>query len=145
MSKVPRERKEATLGISFIPVIALVASLSVAVIVFEQDAHVPILIGSAVGVLIAVFHLGFTWDEIEKGMIDSIGSVMQAILILAVIGMLIGTWIAGGIVPTLIYYGLKILSPSFFLISALLLCSIVSLATEAHGLQLELLESLLSV
>ncbi len=129
MSKVPRERKEATLGISFIPVIALVASLSVAVIVFEQDAHVPILIGSAVGVLIAVFHLGFTWDEIEKGMIDSIGSVMQAILILAVIGMLIGTWIAGGIVPTLIYYGLKILSPSFFLISALLLCSIVSLAT----------------
>ena len=54
---------------------------------------------------------------------------MQAIIILAIIGMLIGTWIGGGVVPTLIYYGLQILSPTFFLITALLLCSVVSLAT----------------
>ena len=129
MSKVPRERKEATLGISVIPVIVIVAVLAVAIIVYGQDPHIPILIGAAVGALIAVYNLGYTWDEIEKGIIDSIGSVMQAILILAVIGMLIGTWIGGGIVPTLIYYGLQILSPSFFLITALLLCSIVSIAT----------------
>ena len=129
MSKVPRERKEATLGISVIPVIVIVAVLSVAIIFFGQDPHIPILIGAAVGALIAVYNLGYTWEELEKGIIDSIGSVMQAILILAVIGMLIGTWIAGGVVPTLIYYGLQILSPSFFLITALLLCSIVSIAT----------------
>ena len=129
MSKVPRERKEATLGISVIPVIVIVAVLAVAIIVYGQDPHIPILIGAAVGALIAVYNLGYTWDELEKGIIDSIGSVMQAILILAVIGMLIGTWIGGGIVPTLIYYGLQILSPSFFLITALLLCSIVSIAT----------------
>ena len=129
MSKVPRERKEATLGISVIPVIVIVAVLAVAIIIYGQDPHIPILIGAAVGALIAVYNLGYTWDELEKGIIDSIGSVMQAILILAVIGMLIGTWIGGGIVPTLIYYGLQILSPSFFLITALLLCSIVSIAT----------------
>lgn len=129
MSKVPGERKQATLGISIIPVLVVIAVLAVAIIVFEQDPHIPILIGAAVGAGIAVYVLGYKWEEIEKGIIDSIGSVMQAIIILAIIGMLIGSWIAGGIVPTLIYYGLKILSPTFFLVTALFLCSIVSLAT----------------
>lgn len=129
MSKVPKQKKEATLGISIIPVLVIVAVLAVAIIIFGQDPHIPILIGATVGALIAVYYLGYSWGEIEKGIIDSIGSVMQAIIILAIIGMLIGTWIGGGIVPTLIYYGLQILSPSFFLISALFLCSIVALAT----------------
>lgn len=129
MSKVPKQKKKATLGISIIPVLVIVAVLAVAIIVFEQDPHIPILIGAVVGALIAVFALGYNWEELEKGIIESIGSVMQAIIILAIIGSLIGTWIGGGIVPTLIYYGLQILSPSFFLITALLLCSIVSLAT----------------
>ncbi len=129
MSNVPREKKQATLGISLIPVVVIVVFLAIAIIVFETDAHIPILIGAAVGALIAVYGLGYKWEEIETGIIASIGSVMQAILILAVIGMLIGSWIAGGIVPTLIYYGLQILSPSFFLVTALFLCSIVALAT----------------
>jgi len=129
MSKVPRERKKATLGISVLPVVVLVAVLSVAVIVYEQDAHISILVGAAAAALLGVFVLGYTWEELEKGIIESIGSVMQAILILAIIGMLIGTWIAGGVVPTLIYYGLQILSPSFFLITALLICSVVAIAT----------------
>lgn len=129
MSKVPRERKEATLGISVIPIIVIIASLAIGILLFGADPHIPILIGASVGALIAVFSLGYKWEEIEKGIIDSIGSVMQAILILAVIGMLIGTWIAGGVVPTLIYYGLQILSPTFFLVTALILCSIVAIAT----------------
>lgn len=129
MSNVPKQKKEATLGISIIPVLVIIAVLAAAIIIFGQDPHIPILIGATVGALIAVYILGYAWEEIEKGIIDSIGSVMQAIIILAIIGMLIGTWIGGGIVPTLIYYGLQILSPSFFLITALFLCSIVSLAT----------------
>ena len=129
MSKVPKQKKQATLGISIIPVVAIVAVLAVAIIKFGQDPHIPILVGAVVAALIGVYTLGYSWEEIEKGIIDSIGSVMQAIIILAIIGMLIGTWIAGGIVPTLIYYGLQILSPTFFLITALILCSIVSLAT----------------
>ncbi len=129
MNKIPRERKEATLGISLIPVLVIIVVLAVAIIIYEQDPHIPILVGAAAGAFLAVFNLGYTWDEIEKGIIESIGSVMQAILILAVIGMLIGTWIAGGVVPTIIYYGLQILSPAYFLITALLLCSIVAIAT----------------
>jgi len=129
MSKVPKERKEATLGISLIPVLVIIVALAAAIIIYETDAHIPILIGAAVGAIIAVTMLGYKWEEIENGIIASIGSVMQAIIILAIIGMLIGTWTAGGVVPTMIYYGLKILSPTFFLVTALILCSIVSLAT----------------
>lgn len=129
MSRVPREKQQATLGIALIPVLVIIVVLGFSIIVFEQDPHIPIIIGAVVGALIAVFKLGYTWEEVERGIFDSIGSVMQAIIILAIIGMLIGTWIGGGIVPTLIYYGLQILSPSFFLITALLLCSIVAIAT----------------
>lgn len=129
MNKVPRQKKEPSLGISLIPVIAIITALGVAIIVFEQDPHIPIIIGAIVAALIAVFSLGYSWEEVQRGIIDSIGSVMQAIIILAIIGMLIGTWIGGGIVPTLIYYGLQILSPSFFLITALLICSIVAVST----------------
>lgn len=129
MSKVSKQKKQPTLGVSIIPVIVVVAALCVSMIGFGADPHIPILVGAAVAAFIAVYSLGYSWEEIEKGIIDSIGSVMQAILILAIIGMLIGTWIGGGIVPTLIYYGLKILSPTFFLAASMLLCSVVALAT----------------
>lgn len=129
MSNIPREKKEPSLGISLVPVLVVIVVLGVSIILFGQDPHIPIIIGAVVAALIAVFALGYSWEEVERGIFDSIGSVMQAIIILAIIGMLIGTWIGGGIVPTLIYYGLQILSPSFFLITALLLCSVVSIAT----------------
>lgn len=129
MSNVPKQKKEATLGISVIPVIITVALLGVGILFFGADVHIPIILGSIVASAIAVYALGFTWKEIEDGIVESISGTMQAILILAIIGILIGTWIGGGIVPTMIYYGLQILSPTFFLAASVLLCSIVSLAT----------------
>jgi NhaC family Na+:H+ antiporter len=129
MSKVPKQKKEATLGISIIPVAITVGLLAIAILVYGGDVHIPIIMGAIVASLIAVYFLGFTWAEIEQGIVDSIGSTMQAILILAIIGALIGVWISGGIVPTLIYYGLQVMSPTFFLAASLILCSIISLAT----------------
>lgn len=73
--------------------------------------------------------LGYKWDEMEQGMIKTINSSMQAIMIQMIIGIIIGTWILSGVVPTMIYYGLQILSPSFFLPSSVILCAIISLAT----------------
>jgi NhaC family Na+:H+ antiporter len=77
----------------------------------------------------AIVVLKYSWVEIEEGIVDIIKMSMGAIIILMIIGMVIGTWIASGIVPTMIYYGLKILSPSIFLVATLLITSIVSLAT----------------
>ena len=129
MSKVPKQKKEPTLLISIIPVAITVGLLALSILVYGADVHIPIILGAIVASAIAISTLGFTWKDIEEGIVDSISSTLQAILILAIIGILIGVWISGGIVPTLIYYGLKILSPTFFLAAALILCSIVSLAT----------------
>ncbi len=129
MNKETKQKKQPTLLLSIIPVIITIALLSVSIIVYGADVHMPLLMGAIIAGAIGIFTLGFTWKEIEQGIIDSIGSTMQAILILAVVGSLIGVWILGGIVPTLIYYGLQILSPTFFLVASVILCSIVSLAT----------------
>jgi NhaC family Na+:H+ antiporter len=129
MSNETKDKKQPSLMVSVIPVIITIALLSVSIIVYGADVHMPLLIGAIVASAIAIFGLGFTWKEIEQGIVDSIGGTMQAILILAIVGSLIGVWIAGGIVPTMIYYGLQILSPTFFLVASVLLCSIVSLAT----------------
>jgi NhaC family Na+:H+ antiporter len=129
MNKGTKQKKQPTLLISIIPVIITIALLSVSIIVYGADVHMPLIMGAIVAASIGIFALGFTWQEIEQGIVDSIGSTMQAILILAIVGSLIGVWIAGGIVPTLIYYGLQVLSPTFFLVASVILCSIVSLAT----------------
>ncbi len=73
--------------------------------------------------------LGFTWEEMLKGIVESIHKAMPAILIMLSVGILIGSWIACGTVPMIIYYGLKMISPRFFLLTACLVCSITSLAT----------------
>ena len=71
---------------------------------------------------------GWKWSVMEKGMLAGINRAMQANLILLTVGTLVSTWKAAGIIPSMIYYGLEILSPSIFLVTAALLCSIVSLA-----------------
>ncbi len=129
MSKKERQKRKATVLDALIPIAITVAILMYAILVLEADVHIPLVLGSIITALVAIYRLGYTWDELEKGFLETIDATMQAIIILAIIGMIIGTWILGGIVPTLIFYGLQILSPSFFLIASMLLCSIVSLAT----------------
>jgi len=111
-----------------IPVVALVAFLAVQIEIFGGTAHLPLILASVVGALVGL-SLGYAWNEIELGIVHGIEVALKAILILLVIGMLIGTWIASGVVPLLIDYGLQLLSPSYFLIAACLICSVVSIAT----------------
>lgn len=126
---VAKMKKKATLGHAIIPMVFIITALVLTMKVWGGDPHLPILFSAVVASLVAVFGLGFTWKELEDGIIETIKMSMQALLILMIIGMIIGTWILGGIVPTMIYYGLKLLSPSVFLVATLLLCSVVSLAT----------------
>lgn len=121
----PRKPKlwEALLSFGF-----LIAVMAVSIIVYEQNPHIPMLIGTFFSVLIA-FRIGFSWEEIEKSMFDGIYQALQAVIILAIIGVLIGTWLVSGVVPSMIYYGLAILKPSIFLVATVLICSVTSLAT----------------
>lgn len=75
------------------------------------------------------FYLGNGYLKMEKGLLKGIYEGMGAILILIAVGALIGSWIAGGVVPTMIYYGLSIISPSIFLMAAMIICAITSIAT----------------
>lgn len=124
-----KEKKEATLLHAFVPIIALIAALSVSILIFGADPHIPLIIAIIIASLVAILSLGYKWQEVEKGAIETIQMSMQAILILMTVGTLIGTWILSGTVPAMIYYGLQILSPSIFLVATTIICSIVSVAT----------------
>jgi len=122
------ERKEPTLGAALIPVVFLVAALFVTIVLLDKTPHIPLILGAAVAAGVAVY-LKYPWKEIQEGIVSGINLAMGAILILIVVGTLIGTWISGGIVPAMIFYGLKALSPGIFLVATMIICSIVSLGT----------------
>ena len=123
-----RERRDPYFWEALISILALVVFISLAIVRYETDAHVPILLGVLVAAVIGL-RAGFTWKEIETGMLNGITNALQAIVILSIIGILIGVWILTGVVPTMLYYGLKILHPTIFLPATLIICSITSLAT----------------
>lgn len=126
-------KREPTLFEAFIPVIFLVVLLSINVGIFGDSSldgsnQIVLILSASVAALVAA-RLGYKWDEIQEGIVNSITSAMTSLLILLLIGSLAGTWLLSGIVPAMIYYGLQILSPGIFLFAACVVCSIVSMAT----------------
>lgn len=116
-----------------IPIAFLILFLTLNVIYFGDDTltganQIALLLASTIGSAIAV-SLGYKWDYIRQIIVKTIGSAMPSILILMLIGALAGTWMISGVVPTLIYYGLKILTPKIFLFATVVITSLVSLAT----------------
>ncbi len=111
----------------------LILMLTMTVFIFGTDAiqgpaQVSLTISGFFAALLAMIR-GSKWDELESGVIKTIGDVTRAVLILLLIGALIGVWILAGVVPTIVVWGLKILKPSFFLFAACVISGIVSLAT----------------
>jgi NhaC family Na+:H+ antiporter len=92
------------------------------------EAHMALVAAAIVAAIVAVAN-GWKWNYMEQGILAAINRSMQACLILAIVGAMIASWMAGGTIPTMMYYGIKVIAPSIFLFTACLLCSIVSLAT----------------
>lgn len=111
-----------------IPFLAIIISISLAIVFYGAEPHIALFIGTIVASIIA-FNCGYTWEEIEEGMKQGINNSLQAVIILMIIGIIIGVWILAGVVPTMIYYGLKILSPTYFLVATAIICAITSLGT----------------
>ncbi len=100
-------------------------------IMIDTDAgegHVALILAAAFAGLIALAN-GWKWKYMEQGILAAINRTMQAILILAVVGLMLGSWMAGGVIASMMYYGILVIAPSVFLFTACLLCCIVSLAT----------------
>lgn len=122
--------KLPSLWVSLVPVAILVALLMINVRVFESaDNQIALILATTVAAGIAVFGLRQKWHDIEQGILKAIGMAMQAMLILMVVGTLISAWIKAGVVPLLVFYGLEIISPEYFLVTACLVCCVVSTAT----------------
>lgn len=117
-----------SLLLALVPVVFLIGALSFTVVVYKLPPHLALIAGTAVAVLVN-WKLGIGWKENLDGIVASISMALPACLILMVVGILIGTWILAGVVPTLIVYGLELLTPKLFLPAACVICSIVSLAT----------------
>ncbi|MCD8269198.1 MAG: sodium:proton antiporter [Parabacteroides sp.] len=117
--------------LSLVPILVLVALLFVTIRTFGSDAlgggsQVVLLTATAVCCLIAMGYSKVRWKALEKAMVNNIAGVATALIILLIIGALSGSWMISGVVPTLIYYGMQIIHPTFFLTSTCIICAIVS-------------------
>jgi len=128
-----KEPRTPSLLQAIIPIAVLITLLVLNVVHFGDHTldganQFALILASAVAGIIAI-SLGVKWAHIRESMVKSIGSAMPSILILLMIGALAGTWLLSGVVPTLIYYGLKVFHPKIFLFATVIIAGMVSLAT----------------
>jgi NhaC family Na+:H+ antiporter len=125
-------KREATLIGALFPIVILILLLTLNVFLFEDTLGGPnqiaLLLAAAIAGVISI-RLGLTWEMIREKIVTTIGSAMPSILILLLIGSLAGTWMISGVVPVMIYYGLDIINPRVFLFTAVVVSSVVSVAT----------------
>ncbi len=125
-------KKEVKFYHGLISLASTAVLIFIGVVVCGAEPQIPLIFSCTIASLLSLY-LGFSWEEILHGMLSGIEQALEAVIILLLIGVLVGTWIASGTVPTLIYYGLKIITPKFFLITAAFTCGIVSFAIGAWG------------
>lgn len=127
-------QQEPSIVLSLIPIGVLIALMVFNVILFKDNAtfgpnQLALLISAVVAGSLGVFYLGRSYIFLERQIVKSIAMALQSILILLVVGSLISVWIASGIVPLMIYYGLEIINPKVFLAVSCIISCIVSLCT----------------
>ncbi|MBL7473340.1 Na+/H+ antiporter NhaC [Robertkochia sediminum] len=127
------QNKELSIWEALLPVIILVAMLAFNVFVYGDDAlsgsnQFILLLGGAVAALVGLRNK-VTFDTMLEEVAKNIKSTSSAILILLFVGSLAGTWLISGVIPAMIYYGLQILNPTFFLAASVIICAVISIAT----------------
>lgn len=118
---------------ALIPVAVLIGLLWGSVRIYGDGAasgpnQIALILAAAAGVVVGLRH-GWSWKELEAGIVHGISLSTAAVLILLIVGALIGTWILSGVVPAMIYYGLQLLNPTVFYAAACVICCLVALAT----------------
>ncbi|ATN02090.1 Na+/H+ antiporter NhaC [Staphylococcus capitis] len=109
-------------------IIFMVIVVVIGFIFFNIPIQILLLISSAYAAFIA-YRVGLRWEDLEEGITKRLTTAMPAIFIILAVGIIVGSWMFSGTVPALIYYGLKFLNPSYFLVSAFIISAITSVAT----------------
>ncbi|MCG8483596.1 MAG: Na+/H+ antiporter NhaC [Clostridia bacterium] len=127
--KVSKEKRPSFAGALFVLIFLCVAMFT-QIFVLHQDwvTHITLIIGGLVAGIVAMLS-GFKWKDVQDGILYGCNIAMLPMLILMLVGVLVASWIPAGVIPTLIYYGLKILSPNVFLLTVCFVCAVASLAT----------------
>jgi len=128
MEKKEQVRRKPTLIQGLIPILFMVIALTVGVGVLKLRTE-PIIILSAFVAGIIAWRLGYTWKEMQDGVIDKIARALPATLILWSVGLLIGSWMFSGTVPMIIYYGVEIVNPQYLLVTAFIISAVLSTVT----------------
>lgn len=123
-----RVKKQPTVFLAVLPIAVMILLLGIGYGVFDLNVQVLMLVAATVGGLIALY-LGYTFDEIQDSIVSKLSKTTPAIFILIIVGFLIGTWMIGGTIPMMIYYGLQLISPNFLLLTSFIVTAIISLCT----------------
>lgn len=116
------------LWVALIPIVLTIALLALQIFYYDDfTPHIALAVGFAITGLVG-WSQGWRWKDIEAGAFHVLHVAMPSIATLIIVGMLVSTWIASGTVPMLIYYGLELIDPAWFLAATMLLCSVVSLS-----------------
>lgn len=132
MSRTRHHNEALTPALAAAPIVLLIMMLGSSVYLFGSDAsyganQIALVLATGIAALVGQ-RTGIRWREAQEGIVDGIGVGLAPTLILLAVGMLVGTWILSGTVPTMIYYGVQILNPSIFYAASALICAIVALS-----------------
>lgn len=122
------KKTEMNVWWALLPIVTMIVVMIFTIVKLEQEPHIPLMIGTAIAAIVAWKH-GYTWNEIQEMMFKGIRLALPAVIIIMLVGLTIGAWIGGGIIATMIYYGLKIINPAFFLVTITIICLIVATVT----------------
>ncbi len=125
---IKRTDKKAKIGEVSVLFLLFACLMYAGLSIWKTPAATILTIAMVITSLYAIW-CGNDWDTIQKGMVSSIAGLLPAIIILLAVGMLIGTWMVSGIIPSMVYYGLQMLNPTYFLPTGALLCSLASVIT----------------
>lgn len=127
-NRMTQKYRKPTFLESISTIIVMVIVVVIGFIFFNIPIQVLLLISSAYASFIA-YRVGLRWEDLEEGISKRLNTAMPAIFIILAVGIIVGSWMFSGTVPALIYYGLKFLNPSYFLVSAFIISAITSVAT----------------
>jgi Na+:H+ antiporter, NhaC family len=131
-SEISRNVKEPSYADAIIPLVVLIGLIAASVFLFGIDAvggpmEVALILAGIVASLI-VLKNGYTWEDVQRTGQIAFATIVTPIFILFAVGALIGTWNMSGTIPTLVFYGMKLLQPSYFYLATAIICALTSLS-----------------
>lgn len=116
------------IGLALLPLIAMIGLLVIGYGVYGLPIE-SLLLTSAIIAAVVAWKIGYSWNDIQNAIIERLAKTLPAIFILVLVGGLIGSWMVGGTIPMLVYYGLKIISPEYLVLTSFLVTCMISLCT----------------